>query len=76
MCAFLFFVVMYRGTPYLPLGTDESIYVFVDLINQGEEAHMTQVKITFPIEVAYVRVENIGVSGMNFDLILTKINLG
>ncbi|XP_072028771.1 integrin alpha-9-like isoform X2 [Amphiura filiformis] len=53
-------VLLPRGTSYLPLGTDEFLYVAVDLWNYGEEAHMTQVEITFPREITYVRVENTG----------------
>ncbi|XP_041477996.1 integrin alpha-9-like isoform X2 [Lytechinus variegatus] len=47
-----------RGTKYLPLGSADNIYVMVDLMNQGEEAHQAQVLIEYPVGITFVRVES------------------
>eukprot|EP00057_Strongylocentrotus_purpuratus_P008777 XP_011663251.1 PREDICTED: integrin alpha-9 isoform X1 [Strongylocentrotus purpuratus] len=51
-------IIIPRGTKYLPLGSADNIYVMVDLINEGEEAHQAQVLIEHPIGITFVRVES------------------
>ncbi|XP_038049393.1 integrin alpha-9-like isoform X2 [Patiria miniata] len=47
-----------RGTPYIPYGNEENLFVEITLTNQGEEAHLAQVIVTHPEDITFVRVES------------------
>ncbi|XP_033639990.1 integrin alpha-9-like isoform X1 [Asterias rubens] len=47
-----------RGTPYIAYGNEENLYIHIDLTNHGEEAHLTQVIVTHPMDITFVRVES------------------
>ncbi|XP_033639505.1 integrin alpha-9-like [Asterias rubens] len=45
------------GNPYITLGGDSVVYLLVEVHNQGEEAHNSELLITHPREVVYESLE-------------------